>query len=80
MAGEGDSLVGLGGSRDVGSQGVRMWEAGCAEDWRMWLGRVHTFVMCLKLGQGVHSHLAQSTVEQPFGFLLLFLAAPRQGS
>lgn len=36
--------------------------------------------MCLKLGQGVHSHLAQSTVEQPLGFLLLFLATPRQGS
>lgn len=36
--------------------------------------------MCLKLGQGVHCHLAQSTVEQPLGLLLLFLATPRQGS
>lgn len=40
----------------------------------------HTFVMCLKLGQGVHSHLAQSTVEQPLGFFLFFFATPRQGS
>lgn len=36
--------------------------------------------MCLKLGQGVHSHLAQCTVEQALSLLLLFLATPRQGS
>lgn len=36
--------------------------------------------MCLKLGQGVHCHLAQSTVEQSLGLFLLFLATPRQGS
>lgn len=39
-----------------------------------------TFVMCLKLGQAVHCHLAQSTVEQSLGLFLLFLATSRQGS
>lgn len=36
--------------------------------------------MCLKLGQGVHCHLAQSTVEQPLGLFLFFLGTSRQGS
>lgn len=41
--------------------------------------RTHTFVMCLELGQGVHSHLAQCTVEQALSLLLFFLATPGQG-
>lgn len=56
-----------------GSSGVR---TGPCRDGR----GVRTFVMCLELGQGVHCHLAQSTVEQSLGLFLLFLATPRQGS
>ena len=35
-----------------------------------------TFIVCLELGQGVDSHLAEGTVKQPLGLRLLLILLP----